>query len=258
MPKFLFSLFAVLFSVPAFAADDVREGTNSSCILEITGWDEYFFCGNQAFSCAGRSNQNRDATWSVHGEKIEVHDTTYWCCNGSVTDTGRYVQASNWIKESKIVTIPVGGGTCNYTKKINVCGEEESVPCTSPDKCAEGMVKRNGECVIPCDAADGNSAYESVASNNCVECVTTKNQGVNKSGICIKCNTTTQFWDVTKKECIEKNTLGQVSDEVLGKCWRCNTNNSFKSCVSVFSLPTTQRTGHPAYGSVVKDCLIQG
>jgi hypothetical protein len=167
------------------------------------------------------------------------------------------VQADKWSTEGEEVTIDVGGGTCSYTQIVNVCGDDESVVCREPelDTCPKGTQVRNGQCVALCHLQNGNMGFESPLSNNCVECLTSNYQGIDKDGVCVKCNTTTQFWDVVNRKCIDRSELEErIPSDVMQKCWQCPNNDIFKECVTLFVQSKDERVEDN--NSIIKDCKI--
>lgn len=257
MKRGIILFFPVIFCGIAFA-DTIRYGDDNKCFVNVTGKDDFYFCGHQDLECAGRDvSKRRDRFWLYHHESKTVDGKTYWCCHGTRDSAGFFVQANSWTKESETVTIDVGGGICNYTQIVNVCGDDESVVCKEPKDCPKGTQVRNGQCVALCHLQDGNKGFESLLSNNCVECVTSNYQGIDKDGVCVKCNTTTQFWDVVNRKCIDRSELEErIPSDVMQKCWQCPNNDIFKECVTLFVQSKDERVEDKSYNSIIKDCKI--
>ncbi|MBQ4129894.1 MAG: hypothetical protein IJD69_00760 [Alphaproteobacteria bacterium] len=229
-------------------------GDNNTCFVDTHKRNEFWYCGTHSDTkCGGKKLKNRhDRHWIYHGGKFTHDGKNYWCCNGSYTATGHFVQTSSWIS-NKIITVQLANGTCNYTQKINACGDEESTPCTTPDTCTNGQILRNGTCVAPCAPAH---AFESTTSNTCIACPETKYSGIAKNDTCIQCNPEHQFFDRTSKQCIEKNTLTAIPAKVLKKCYGCDNNDFFKTCVKIFNSATKEQSTHPEYINILKHCHI--
>lgn len=221
-------------------------GDNRSCYFEDHKLDSYWYCGAQENRCAGRKmGKKHNRSYQLHGDSFTYDGKKYYCCNGTPTQVGRYEDAHNnkdWLKTNESVTIELdGGGKCTYTKKVNVCGEEESTPCNKPTNCEDGKILRNGTCTHPCPSDSEITAYESSTSNTCVQCPTTLYQGIKKSSnsntdaLCIKCDPTLQFWDSENKTCISKSSLPKATREALKKCWRCD-QDYVAECIRAFSV----------------------
>lgn len=261
---------SLLLAINSAHAGRFMAGDSNRCYVDTVGTNHFWYCGTQETKCAGkklRKYHYRD--WLVHGESFSIYDpdstdvinraiaelakknyTTFWCCGGTNDKTGRFVQANSW-STTELKTINVEGGTCTYEQIINACGEEISTPCTEATNCAKGYVKRNDECVVPCEA---DMAYESEKSSKCIECKITQKQGIDNAGVCVKCDNDS-LWDNKIKQCIPKKTMTATSTTVLQQCWRCPNNEVMKKCATVLSSSSPKT--HSDYNSIVADCMLQ-
>ncbi len=249
LPYFFAILLITTNSYAKFYSNGAKE-----CYIDTSGINTFWFCGNQSTSCAGKGMRKyMKRHWYYHGESFYKDGTTYWCCNGTQSNSGRFVEGAAWEK-SEIVTKQLENGTCNYEKKTNVCGEV-SGDCTVPDQCNKGSIMRNNECVVLCSGA---YAFENDVSNECIPCETTQYQGISSSGVCTRCDPGTQFFDKTSKKCIEKNSLETYSKTVMKKCFACPNTDVFKTCIKIFNLPENQQKNDiETYNNIIKECLIK-
>ncbi len=262
MKKFLyiFIVFAVTAS-PAMARVKLRAGDNNRCFINVSGINHFWYCGSQSSDCAGKKlRKYHDRTYQYHGDEFTSEGRHFWCCNGTKDAAGKYVESSAPFSKSEIITVDLGNGTCTYERITNVCGEVIDNPCTEPTKCTDGTILRNDSCVTPCD---GNTAFESTTSNKCIECETTRYQGISKnssgSNICIKCDSGTQFFDTKTQNCVSKDTFNRITKEAMEKCYGCPNNVLFKECSEFFSQPENMgSTGkrNSTYQQIITKCYI--
>ncbi len=157
---------------------------------------------------------------------------------------------------------------CNHMKRRAELAEDDAagsgthtdlpgwdLECTSPKR---KIIRRSAssnkyeyrcvtECLYP-------YAFRSDVNDNCMECKTTKYQGINytvtytnnngeqiteiqTSGVCRVCDESTQFWDATSGECISKTdtrSFIQYTRQMMAECWRCATTSlkDFQDCVN--------------------------
>lgn len=254
--KYFFLILAIITTTSAYAGWDPKSGKEGACLVEKKSGKRFYFCGRNTGSCAGynarsghtqKSYSHGDSVTSKHNDSL-----TYWCCNGTTQESGYFVQSKNWIKIDTVVTVQLETGTCNYRKQVNVCDQEESTPCTVPDKCPNGRILINDECVSPCK--DGE-VLESKISNKCVKCETTIRQGI-VGDKCVKCDDM-QFFDRKRKKCIEKSDLQSFSRQVMKKCYACPNDDTFKKCVELFNMDESQRKADSAWASILNQCMIK-
>ena len=235
MKKILIALSIALISYNPALAAFYGFGTDNACYVETYKRNSFWFCGKQEEKCTERKmGKKNNRLWQYHGESFSHDGKKYYCCYGTRTEKGYYVEASKW-ETYETITVQLANGTCTYQKITNACGEITDNPCTKPTDCTGNTIKRNGECIAPCGTNDGNMAYESATSNKCIECPTNASQGIiNDSGtnpICVKCNSTTETWDADTKKCISRAEVTkkyhQISSATMKKCWQCPNNEIF-------------------------------
>ena len=265
MKRYLIVICTILITSTTYAAWGPKYGSGDSCIVERKDNKRQFhFCGKSQDSCADYKVRKYSLEWShKNGESFtsEVDsDRTFFCCNKDNADRGVWKEGSKWYTKETIEKKQLTNGTCNYTKRVTICGEEESTDCTVPDTCSDGAVLRNGECVTPCS---GNTAFESTTSNKCIECETTRYQRISKnssgSNICIKCDSGTQFFDTKTQNCVSKDTFNRITKEAMEKCYGCPNNVLFKECSEFFSQPENMgSTGkrNSTYQQIITKCYI--
>lgn len=262
MQKILIAISIILCACNAFAEPKNGFDINNKCYLETDGTDSAWFCGSQEKKCKQKMRKRHNIYWLYEGESFTYGTVKAWCCGGTTTQQGHFVEQKDWTT-SETITVQLANGTCTYQKKTNACGEVVSdTPCTEPTTCTGNHIKRNGACTEPCGANDGNIAYESATSNKCVECPTNASQGIDKNNICTKCNSTTEIWDTETKKCISRTEVAkkyhQISHATMKKCWQCPNNEFFKNCAIILSLPDADQKKHKDYKTTMTECKITG
>lgn len=260
MQKFIIAISVILCTNVAFAEPKNGFDTNNKCYLETDGTDSAWFCGSQEKRCKQKMRKRHNIKWLYTGQSFTYGNVKAWCCDGTTTKQGHFVEAKNWTT-SETVTVQLSNGTCTYQRVTDACGNIESdEPCTEPTNCNGNLIKRNGTCTEPCGANDGNIGYESVTSNKCVECPTTSTQGIDSNGICTKCNTATQVWDTSAKKCVSRTEhekkFHQIPAAVLKQCWMCPNNEVMKTCAIILSLPTADQSKHADYRNTMTECML--
>lgn len=260
MQKFIIAISVILCTNAAFAEPKNGFDTNNKCYLETDGTDSAWFCGSQEKRCKQKMRKRHHIHWLYHGQSFTHGSVKAWCCNGTTSKQGNFVEAKNWTT-SETITVDLSNGTCTYQRVTDACGNVVSdKPCTEPTNCNGNLIKRNGTCTEPCGANDGNIGYESATSNNCVECPTTSTQGIDSNGICTKCNTATQIWDTSTKKCVSREEhakkFHQIPAAVLKQCWQCPNNEVMKTCAIILSLPTADQSKHADYRNTMTECMI--
>lgn len=252
MKNILFLLAIVIATLPTNSHAKFRAGDNNRCWIDDHKRNEFWYCGSQDTKCAGyklKSSHHRH--WLYHGDNFTNDNRKFWCCNGTTSAQGIFVEAASFYKEDTVVTKDLGTGTCNWHKRVDVCDNVIGTECTTPDECNSGYILRNKECVEPCQ---GDTAFESEVSNTCIECKTTNYQGINKDRICQRCNSATEFWDKRAEKCIKKDTLTKMTSQAMKKCYGC-TQDLFKQCALIFSKPESERLKDPNK-DLLKDCHL--
>lgn len=260
----IFALSIILSQWSAYAEPKNGFGDSLECYLETDGTDSAWFCGKHDRKCKQKLKNKHNVYPLTHGDFFSHGSVKAWCCDGTLTETGYFVEQENWTT-SETITVQLTNGTCTYQKITNACGKIESdEPCTEPTNCTGNTIKRNGACIAPCGANDGNMAYESATSNKCIKCPTNASQGIinndGKNPICTKCNSTTEIWDVDTKQCISRAEVAkkyhQISSATMKKCWQCPNNEFFKSCTIILSLPDAEQKKEKDYKTTMTECQI--
>ena len=250
MKKFL--IFAFLGAMVTFgaSADNFVVGKSQECWYDnaynnTKQW-AFWFCGAQKASCSGKHKNGDDiGTFLNDGQSFTNRGRTFFCCGGTDAKQGIF-------KEGELVTETVtkqlsGGATCNYTVVTDPCGKVVTGDCNIPDSCPAGRTLRNSECVAQCP--DGQ-AFESAASNKCVESKTTSSGGTQtvtaedtdliNAGANIgdkvnrRCDEAIEIWDSNKEECVKKSDsqkVKQISANTMEKCYACTSNEYFRACL---------------------------
>lgn len=218
-----------------------KVGYNSECYVKDDGAnDEHWFCGSQAPSCHGNRVRSKNMPhWQYHGDHFSYGGKTYWCCHGTTSQQGKYVEAPKWILDDKTVTHEenVAGGRCTWKEKWNVCGDKDEGQtekvCTEPQTvlgCAAGYTEHNGKCVAPCK---DDYVFESATSNNCIKCETTERQAI-VQGKCKKCELN-QILDKKTLQCVDilviEKTKIQISAVAHEACWLCVSPSAMEKCL---------------------------
>ena len=227
----------ILAIAPAVSqADSFKVGYNSECYVKNDGrYDEHWFCGNQAQSCHGNRVNGKDMPhWQYHGDSFTYNSKTYWCCDGTSTKQGQYIERKDWIirEVPHIETFP--GGTCTWYERYNVCDEVDEAasdkPCTQPTgHCASGYVSRNGKCVAQCASGqvfDGDS-------DNCVPCETNERQAIYQ-GQCKTC----EINEILNKKTMNCEKITDIEESMLlisamahETCWLCISPAALEACL---------------------------
>lgn len=257
MKKFYVFIFISIIGYDASAAWAPKFGSNDSCIVEYKNSKRQFhFCGNSQNECAGYKVKKYSKEWThSNGENFtSAYDSTrkFFCCNKNNAAQGVWKEGTQWYTKDEIAKKQLTNGTCNYRKRITICGDEESTDCDTPDACNAGAILRNNACVVPCN---GTTAFESATSNTCIECETTAYQGIGADTICVKCDSGTQFFNKKTKKCISKDSMTTYSKETMKKCFGCPGNETFKKCVKILNQPQSTRNA-TEYKEIAKECRI--
>ncbi|MDR0741674.1 MAG: hypothetical protein LBF28_02780 [Rickettsiales bacterium] len=157
--------------------------------------------------------------------------------------------------KSEYITVTLPTGTCTYQKITDVCGTVTSnTPCTQPDTCAAGYIKRNGECAKTCESG---KVFESSTSNACIACIPDNYQGVNATGdACVKCSKGSQFFNKATKSCIAKTALKEIKMDAMKACGMCNNVDNFEKCVKLIALDENVREFDGTWPSVQTACSL--
>lgn len=253
--KFILPVLIGLFMV-GNAEAKFYEGYRNECWVDTKGNDEYWFCGAQTQSCRGNKAWKKNTKHPLyHHESFTHNNRTFWCCNGTLSDEGKFVENPTWEVRTTVVK-QLTSGKCNYAVVKDVCGNTISdVECTVPDTCPTGTIKRNNACIEPCSNVQ---AFESATSNKCVACETTKYQGISANNICVKCDSGTQFWDSKNKRCAAKETYTKYSTSLMQKCFACPDDNYFKSCVGILGRDASADAKRTKNEQTILDkCLVK-
>ena len=259
MNKILCILMMILLvPTPSFARIKLRAGDNNRCFVNVKDTNRFWYCGTQDSTCAGKKlRKYHKRWWQYHGEGFDSGEGRhFWCCGGSTTAQGHYVETWDPFYSRETVTVDLPNGTCTYERITNVCGEVIDEPCTEPTECDAGLILRNGQCVAPCD---GTTAFASKTSNECVECATTAYQGIDdKTSECVRCDSGTQFFDKKTKTCVSKtsSSLKKVTAATMKKCYGCPNSDVFKECTTLFSKSDTERRAAENYERIISECYI--
>lgn len=215
-----------------------KVGYNSECYVKDDGAnDVHWFCGSQAPSCHGNRVRSKNMPhWQYHGDHFSYGGKTYWCCNGTTSKQGKYIESPTWIARTETFTEDVAGGKCTWQKKWNVCGDVDTAQtdkvCTEPQTtlgCASGYVARNGKCVPECT---GDTVFDA-NSNKCVDCETTERQAI-VQGECKKCELN-QILDKKTLQCVDilviERTKIQISAVAHEACWLCVSPSAMEKCL---------------------------
>lgn len=206
-----------------------------------------------------------------HGASAKLDGKNYYCCRAG--DHSGWVEAGNkpfytaTYIDPVITETTMADGTvkrCQITRRYTACNylpdvktDGTSDDWKNPDytyqdchECAASTPYfRNGECVALCGQTDYTMAFESINSNNCIKCETTKSQGiisVDDQGtkddkgnfepglfnVCMKCNPATQFFD-SSKGCVEKSSFSQSNKMQFKECWMAANSAMFKCCMTL-------------------------
>ena len=153
MKNILFLVAIITTTLPTNSHARFEPGDHNRCWVDTHKRDEFWYCGAQDTKCAGVKLAKKDHRWWLyHGNSFTNNNRTFWCCNGTTEAQGIFVEAASFYKEDTVVTKDLGTGTCNWHKRVDVCGNVIGTECTTPDKdkCKSGYILRNNACVEPC------------------------------------------------------------------------------------------------------------
>ena len=245
-------------AIDANAAWGPKYGSEDSCIVERKNGRKFYFCGQSQSECAGYKVLKWSTQKAFQNEKSFTSEfdssRTFYCCNPDGGARGVWKEGKSWYVTNKVATKQLENGTCNYQRRINICGGDESTDCTVPDTCTNGTFMRNDECVTNCP--DG-SVFESETSNVCITCETTEFQGINKDQECVQCDPDTEFFDLETKTCVAKAELTHITKEMMMQCHKCPNNVLFYDCCKMLSMSESERTNMENYEQIVNDCQIR-
>lgn len=270
MHRFLFVFIVFYICVPsiALAKQEIRAGDNNRChYITNTGskntgdnWT-YYFCGPATQKCAGKKHKSHDKlVLQYNGDSFSWGGNTYWCCGGTRTDVGQYVQG-DWITKQETETVKLETGRCQKKIKTTICGDTIVEDCDEPDDCNPGLKKRNGECIKPCGE---NESFESETSNKCIPCPTTAYQGIGYVAnisripyeVCLKCDKDSEFYDNVRKGCFHKSSFKKISKTAMQKCWKCPVDY-IKDCVIVMEAGQDNASKPSNWDTVKKECDLE-
>lgn len=231
--KILFVVFCgLVVTLPVSAR--LYTNSNRECFCEDSGNDTFWFCGLQSLSCKGTSVWKKNKVyWHYHGDDFTGNGIKYYCCNGTTSGAGQYVQGNNWITKTETVTEVLPNGKCTWTRKTNICGQVDNPgdKCTeATGECTTGFVSHNGKCVAACPEGQ---AFASNTSSACVACEPSVTQGIKKN-VCIKCESN-QFFDNNTLSCVSRSSKLQVTSNAFNDCWMCATPGSMYNCMKLLS-----------------------
>lgn len=277
----LFGVFAIFMAGGAFAYTFYPGTHGDECWLEEDGNDEYWFCGNQSASCHGVAADGDDIRHWLYrrglGTDTFTHaDRSFVCCGGSGSGYGSFVEYTDesyemesikYLNEEKTEFCTMIANPC-YNWWMNTQGRN-IVPSTFDQYahyvildcnthgqhiCIEGTILRKifndkheeqeGRCVTPCSSA--NEGYESYNGDTCVTCNKTANQGKDKYGTCVFCNSDEFFMNDNKygtgnnardcagsECCVKKTTMPVAMHSALEWCYRCDQDKDlWRHCLS--------------------------
>ncbi|MBQ7244973.1 MAG: hypothetical protein IJS34_01225 [Alphaproteobacteria bacterium] len=276
LKKFLLILLVSLTTHQSFGMAGGRflAGDNKQCYVDDhpVARDEFWFCGPVQNSCTKeniKSNKYSLVHNYTHGQNFKYNNRTFWCCNGTPTTKGYFVEGSTWsTSETKRIELS-SGGSCSYTITKDVCGNTTGEKCTKRDDCKSDEIERNGKCTKPCESP---MVFKSTSSNECVTCETTNYQTIVSSttgDYCLTCDKDTEFIKKTHEQisyakkvetvmstrgtlqqadlklpvitdltttklvtkCVPKSSFKQYSMQDMKKCWRCDGSDNFKKCL---------------------------
>lgn len=257
MLKYFIFSFVMMFCANADAAWGPKFGSGDSCIVERKNSKRQFhFCGKSQDSCAGKDVKKKSKEWTHEhtGTFTSAYDSTrkFFCCNKNNDDKGVWKEGNAWYTSDTIEKKELPNGTCNYRKRITICGDDDSTTCDTPDTCKAGTILRNNECIAPCKA---NQAFASASDNTCIECQTTNYQGPAENNICIKCDSKNQFFNTKTKKCISKDTMKTYSANTMKQCHGCPNKDFFKQCVELLSKSSDMRNTSE-YKKIASQCHL--
>ena len=240
MKKIVFMIIVFGICCDAGAKWGPNFGSGDSCVVEYKGAKRRFhFCGKSQDECAGKKvRKYSEQHTHLHGGGFvsEVDgNRKFYCCNPNNADKGRFVEGKSWLVGAMYTEAKqLADGTCNVAKRLNICGDAVVVTdCSEPDDCPDGTILRNNECVVPCDEG---SVFESEESNRCIQCETTRYQGIDNTFKCIKCDRDVEWWDDKNKECVKKSDYTKISRDAMQQCYMCPNNITFQECVWMLSM----------------------
>ena len=251
---------------------DFYTGYQSECWVDDKGNDEYWLCGYQIHSCKGNKAAKRNTVHELaHHDDFEHNNRHFWCCDGVKGEGGKqgtFVEGKNWIKSSTKKTKSVGGGTCEYTETVTICGTVEG-DCTVPTSCPSGQVVSGGKCTAVKQETPKTTAKKVTCTGTdyifntflqkCEYCPETETQGPDKTGICMDCGKNNMVWDKNKKWCVEKQDTQKItsatktySNDMMYECYGCSSDIQFKKCLEIYR--TAPDTLSNIQKSVLKAC----
>lgn len=248
--------------------------------------EKYWFCGSQEASCNGNRAVDGEVRYWHYSLNIKdgISDTfthnerDFVCCNGTGTTAGVWIEYTDASYQQYSVKelyekdedgsdklddngnkIKIGECTMIANPCWNAGWHDDGyilLDCTEPGQhiCIEGTILRKifndkheeqeGRCVTPCSSA--NEGYESYNGDTCVTCNKTANQGKDKYGTCVFCNSDEFFMNDNKygtgnnardcagsECCVKKTTMPVAMHSALEWCYRCDQDKDlWRHCLS--------------------------
>ena len=220
---------------------DFYTGYQSECWVEDKGNDEYWLCGYQIHSCKGNKAAKRNTVHELaHHDDFEHNNRHFWCCDGVKGEGGKqgtFVEGKNWEKSSTKKTKSVGGGTCEYTETVTICGTVEG-DCTVPTSCPSGQVVSGGKCTAVKQETPKTTAKkddtpkkqatepekpkeETKSDDSC----TGLTKGLDANGKCVTCTGTDYIFNTFLQKCEYCPETETQGPDKTGICMDCGKNN---------------------------------
>lgn len=284
MRKFLVTfLGCIVFSYVGYAAD-FKYNAGGDCAVWKRDWNanQFWFCADKDGNARGEKKDECNGvkvksgsvvTKLSHNEvKRDINYNSYGsdeyytilCCNGKIqVEKGKGEEwFPNLTKEKDLEN----GASC--TQELNRCGDvvedcdkaDSCSPVPNPDSTNTDSSStitpqlREGKCVLPCSGVD--RAFKDELSSECVDCPTTRLQGIDSSRTCKYCLEGREFWVPAQGRCVSRSGMQNYSGTLLEKCFMCSPSTTIiKKCMACIKGDSTVCTD-TVKREVLTDCNL--
>lgn len=287
MRKFLVTfLGCIVFSYVGYAAD-FKANENGDCAVwkRDMAANQFWFCsksdgtvrGEKGDSCNGEKvRKGSKVTQLSNNEVLEdfrpdfTHTHyTILCCDGKIKihtaeKAAPEVFSDITSDEHPNLVKDLGNGA-SCTRTLNKCGDivtdcdkaSSCSPVPNPESTDSSTITpqlREGKCVLPCSGVD--RAFKDELSSECVDCPTTRLQGIDSSRTCKYCLEGREFWVPAQGRCVSRSGMQNYSGTLLEKCFMCSpSTNIIKDCMACIKGDSVVCTD-TVKSEVLKDCNL--
>ncbi len=263
MRKFLVTFLGCVVLSYSVYGEAFKYNSGGDCVVWQRDWNpnQFWFCADKSGNVRGEKKDECNGVKVKSGSvvtklsnnevKRDIHRNSYsnddyytiLCCNGKVQVkegkkekygcSGDVCKTRDWFPDLTKEKDLGNGASC--TQMLNRCGDVVTdcdkangcSPVNDPDSTSSAKVTpqlREGKCVLKCSGVD--RAFKDSLSSECIDCPTTRLQGIDSSGNCKYCLEGREFWVPAQGRCVTRSDMTNYSGALLEKCFMCPPNTS--------------------------------